>query len=69
MIVRLIAILALAGAMIGCGEKLEVTNNPETPKPTQEQLANMPPQAAEHASKMSDYSKAMAEQNKSRAPR
>lgn len=67
---RIALLIVFVVALAGCGsEKLEVSNNPETPKPTKEQLDKMPPQAAEHAAKMSDYSKAMAEQNKNRAPR
>lgn len=61
----IIAVLAIA--LVGCGSnKLEVTNNPETPKPTQEQLDKMPPQAAEHAKQMSDYAKAQADSQKAR---
>ena len=61
----LIAVFTIA--LVGCGsDKLETTNNPETPKPTQEQLDKMPPQAAEHAKQMSDYAKAQAESQKGR---
>ena len=65
---RLFLLTVFAVALVGCGsDKLDVTNNPPTPPPTQEQLANMPPEAAAQVSKMQEYQKAQAEQNKQRA--
>ena len=63
-----LGILTVVGvALVGCSSNnLEATNHPAVPPPSQEQLANMPPQAAEHAKAMSDYAKAQAEQGKSR---
>ncbi|MBI1334309.1 MAG: hypothetical protein JST12_07360 [Armatimonadetes bacterium] len=61
-------LLAMVGAVVGCNsDHLDVTNNPTTPPPTKEQLDKMPPEAAAHASQMSEYSKAMADQNKGRS--
>jgi PBP1b-binding outer membrane lipoprotein LpoB len=58
--------VGLAFVIAGCSSESAPKNNPETPKPTQAQLDAMPPEAAKHASEMSDYAKAQAEMNKGR---
>jgi hypothetical protein len=61
-------LIGLALVVIGCGSDSQPKNNPETPKPTQAQLDKMPPEAAKHASEMSDYTKKQSEMYKSRVP-
>jgi hypothetical protein len=63
---KLALLLGLGLILIGCGSELQVTNNPETPKPTQAQIDAMPPEAKKHAEEMDAYAKAQSEANKGR---
>jgi len=63
---KLALLLGIAWVLVGCGSELQVTNNPETPKPTQAQIDAMPPEAQNHAKEMSAYAKAQSEANKGR---
>lgn len=66
MMTKFILLAGLAVLVVGCGSDPQVKNNPETPKPTQEQLEKMSPEGAKHAAEMSEYAKAQQEMNKNR---